>query len=62
MATYYEYGDAIEGARIKCQFRKIGKVRLIPATHKHRGQEVVLDNAYCVITKPLKIKPIKVQK
>jgi hypothetical protein len=47
-------GDAIEGLRIVCEFRRIGKVNLISATHTHRGSRVTLDDAYCVTTKPLR--------
>ncbi|MEA2000039.1 MAG: hypothetical protein U9N61_12050 [Euryarchaeota archaeon] len=56
MPSYYKLGDAIEGERVVCQFRKPGKVKLISATHAHRAQEIALNHAYWVITKPLRSK------
>jgi len=47
MSVYFENGDAIEGKRIVCEFKKIGKVNLFPATHMHRGSRVTLDDALC---------------
>jgi hypothetical protein len=51
-----ENGDAIEGERIACQFRKINKVDLIRGTGAHRAGRASLENAYCVITKPLRVR------
>jgi hypothetical protein len=52
--SYKENGDAIEGDRIACQFRKIDKITLVHATSNHRTQSTKLYTAYCVITKPLR--------
>lgn len=54
MTTYYEIGDAIEGKRIACQFRKMRKISLVRGTSSHRGRRTTLDDAYCAIVKPLK--------
>lgn len=57
MPTYYNLGDAIEGGHIACQFRKIRKIREISErTSRHGGMKTTLDDAYCVITKPLRLK------
>jgi hypothetical protein len=50
-----ENGDAIEGERIACQFRKINGPTLIRGTGAHRAGRASLENAYCAITKPLRI-------
>ncbi len=54
MPTYYNYGDAIEGERIVCQFRRISKPGTISGTHAHRAREITLNDAYCVIRKPFR--------
>jgi hypothetical protein len=55
MTTYYGVGDAIEGKRITCEFRKTKKkTSLISGTARHRRQRTTLDDAFCAIMKPLK--------
>lgn len=54
MTTHYGVGDAIEGKRIACQFRKMRKISLVSGTARHRAQRTTLDDAYCAIVKPLK--------
>jgi len=39
-------GDAIEGERIACQFRKIINPNLIRGTGAHRAGRASLENAY----------------
>ncbi len=57
MSIYYNEGDAIEGDRIACQFRKMHRTILGKGSHAHRGSKTALDDAYCVIEKPfLRIK------
>lgn len=53
MTTYYGFGDAIEGKRIACQFRRIKKVSLIRGTSSHRARRTSLDDAYCVVVTPI---------
>jgi len=53
--VHRENGDAIEGERIVCQFRKMGAVIVGPGTSAHRASETKLYNAYCSITKPLRV-------
>ena len=52
MTTYHGVGDAIEGERIACQFRKMRKISLVSGTARHRTQRTTLDDAYCAIIKP----------
>ena len=54
--VHRENGDAIEGDRIACQFRKINKPRLIRGTGTHRAGSTSLEDAYCVITRPLTVR------
>ena len=54
--VHRENGDAIEGERIACQFRKMNKVNLIRGTGAHRAGGTSLENAYCVITRPLRVR------
>jgi len=49
MPTYCKEGDAIEGHRIGCQFRKIGEIKIIHGTSSHRARRASLYDAYCVI-------------
>ncbi len=56
MPTYYNFGDAVDGERITCQFRRISKPKLVSGTHRHRAWEVTLDDACCVIMKPRRFK------
>ena len=57
MPIYTNLGDAVEGSRIACQFRKIGKTREISGrTSRHGGMTTVLYDAYCVIERPIRLK------
>jgi hypothetical protein len=51
-----ESGDAIEGERIACQFRRINKVEVNRGSGAHRSQRTSLDDAYCTVTKPLRAR------
>jgi len=53
MPTYYNRDDAIRGERISCQFRKIGKIKVIQGSGQHKQQRTKLEHAYCVIVKPI---------
>lgn len=55
-AIHRENGDAIEGERIACQFRKMNTVNLLHGTGAHRARSTSLENAYCVVTRPLRIR------
>jgi len=52
--VHRELGDAIEGERIVCQFRKMSDLVVGHGTAAHRASETKLYNAYCSITKPLR--------
>ncbi len=56
MPTYYNKGDAIEGERIICQFRKSGREEIVRGTGAHRSKKLTLYNAYCVIAKPFRFR------
>lgn len=56
MPVYHGQGDAIEGKRISCQFRKSKKEKIIRGTGAHRARALVLYEAYCVIVKPFRFK------
>ncbi|MYG32489.1 MAG: hypothetical protein F4202_00555 [Cenarchaeum sp. SB0677_bin_16] len=48
--TLRKAGDAIEGERVVCTYRKSTKATLIRLTNTHRGNEKVLrGNVRCVI-------------
>lgn len=49
MTTYYNVGDAIQGERIACQFRKMRKIQVVTGTSRHRASRTTLEDAYCVI-------------
>ena len=54
MSVHRNAGDALEGERIACQGRKMGKPQLITMTQGHRGTRLVLSgNVYCVIETPM---------
>ena len=54
MTTYYDMGDAIQGERIACQFRKKNNEKKISMTKNHRGTRMIISgNAYCVIEVPM---------
>ncbi len=53
MPTYYNAGDAIEGKRVACQFRDMGRVTVGKGTHRHRAQITTLHTAFCIIEEPL---------
>ena len=56
MGTLHGHGDAINGERIMCTCKKIGKPGLFHRTNTHRGQRVVLTGGvHCVIEKELKM-------
>jgi len=52
--TCYENGASIEGERIACQFRKYVPKPTNRGSSAHRAGRATLENAYCVITKPLR--------
>jgi len=54
MTIYRGENDGIEGERIICQFSKLSSQKLIHESEAHRGTQVKLHDAYCVITKPLR--------
>lgn len=54
MAVLRNEGDAVEGERIICFFRKfVGKPIICAGTSRHRGMRVVIDGtpAYCEIAR-----------
>jgi len=53
MPTYYNQDDAIRGKRITCEFRKMGKKRVIRGSGQHQQQRMKLEDAYCVIVTPI---------
>lgn len=53
MSTHYNAGDAIEGKRVACQFRDMGRIIVGKGTHKHRAQMTTLYIAFCIIEEPL---------
>ena len=58
MTTLYEIGDAIKGDLIVGEARKISKPKVIIATHRHKAQQVILEeNAFCFIRKKLRFLP-----
>jgi len=51
----YEMGDALFGAKIYAEARKVGGPKVIVRTGRHRAQSVTLiENAKAVIIKKLK--------
>lgn len=54
MTISYQAGDAIEGKRIACQFRKMSKISVVSGTVRHRAQRTTLDDAYCAIMKAIR--------
>lgn len=54
MTTYRGDNDAIEGERVVCQYNKNNGETLITAWGGHRGSRCTLQDAYCVITRPLR--------
>lgn len=56
-ATYKNVGDAIAGEQIIAQARNIGNKRVVPGTHTHQVQEIVLrSNVLCVIDQAFRLK------
>lgn len=54
MSIHYNSGDALQGERIACQFRKKNQERLIRMTGNHKGTRMVVSgNVYCVIETPM---------
>nr|MDO8081903.1 hypothetical protein [Candidatus Freyarchaeota archaeon] len=53
MTILKEPGDAIEGEKVKCQYRGPAKLKpnRIPAASGHRVWRITLDGAYCEIEK-----------
>ena len=54
MTIYRQHNDAIEGERIVCQYSKLSSEKLIHDSETHKGKRCTLQDAYCVITKPLR--------
>jgi hypothetical protein len=51
----YEVGDALHGARIHAEARKLSGPRVIVRTGRHKAQSITLiENAKAVIVKKLK--------
>lgn len=58
MTILYESGDAIKGDQIVGEARKISKPKVIIATHRHKAQQVILEeNAVCFVRKKLRFIP-----
>jgi hypothetical protein len=59
MTVYRQNNDAIEGERIVCQYNKNNGEKLIHASEAHRGTQCTIQDAYCVITRPLRTTQYK---
>ncbi len=50
MTTYLKKGDKIKGEKIRCEARKIKKIKPSPKTVRHKIQRAILkNNAECEI-------------
>ena len=50
MTTYLEKGDKLKGEKIRCEARKIKKIKPSPKTGRHKIQRAILkNNAECEI-------------
>lgn len=56
MTTLRQEGDAIEGDRVRCTYRKSAKPTLFRMTNTHRGKRIVLSGSvHCVIEQEITI-------
>jgi hypothetical protein len=56
-ATYRNVGDALAGEQIIAQAHDIGRARVVPGTHTHQIQEIVLrSNVLCVVDRAFKLE------
>ena len=54
MGVYTKSGDILKGNIIRVEARKIGKIKVIANSGRHKAQKTVLrDNAICVIDREL---------
>ena len=54
MGVYTKSGDILKGNIIRVEARKIGKIKVIAKSGRHKAQKTVLrDNAICVIDREL---------
>ena len=53
----YGLGDALRGERIAFTARKVVQRNVVHGSSRHRAVDGSLDNAFCVIEKPLRQIP-----
>ena len=60
MTTLFNAGDALRGERIAINARRLSGPRLVNQSGRHRASSITArDNVYCVIEKPLSVRPKK---
>ena len=60
MTTLFNAGDALRGERIAINARRLSSPRLVNQSGRHRASSITArDDVYCVIEKPLSVRPKK---
>ena len=58
MPTYLNEGDALRGERVAIYERRLSRPQVIALSGRHEAQAIIArDNVYCVIERPLKVRP-----
>ena len=58
MTTLFDAGDALRGARVAINARRLSRPELIARSGRHQAQAITArDEVYCVIEMPLRVRP-----